>query len=229
MGMDAPNNDRKVPASLSGSGADIAVAAGGAAAGYIGVASVAAPIHGFTYPDPTRVSSIEATLRGSSQQQIADLLRYQQEGQHRETMAAAAAGLGPDVASLFVPNSPRYATTTERSTLVVNGLLQHQRELAQQWQQQQEEEKKQRGLADQQTQNEQSAQDVIKMPPSTGSVPQPEFFPSAPAQNGRDQSTNPSGRVDEMAALLAVSAQRRREEELALLLELSEPSKGVDV
>jgi hypothetical protein len=37
-----------------------------------------------------------------------------------------------------------------------------------------------------------------------------------------------TSRHDEMAALLAVSAQKRREEELAHLLELSK-TKGVDV
>jgi hypothetical protein len=196
------------------------------ATGYVGVPSVAAPIHGFACPDPTRISAIEATLRGSSQQQIADLLRYQQESQHRETLAAAATGLGPDVASLLIPNTPRYATTTERSTLVVNGLLQHQRELAQQWQLQQEE-LRQRGFVEQLPQNEQSQQEEIQMPLS--SFPQPEQVPHAPVHNGQDRSTNPSSRSDEMAALLAVSAQRRREEELALLLELSKPNKGVDV
>jgi hypothetical protein len=221
IGVDASNQDIKLPAILPGGGAGISVATEGMATGYIGVPSVAAPIHGFTGLYPSRVSAIEATLRGSSQQQIADLLRYQQESQHRETVAAAAVGLRPDMTSSFVQNAPLNAT--ERSTLVVNGLLQHERELAQQWRQQQEEEKEQNGLAE----NEQSQEVDINAPLS--SIPQPEQIPQAPGRNGLDQSTNVSNRSDEMAALLAVSAQRRREEELALLLELAKPNNGVDV
>lgn len=232
-GITSADHDKKLPAMMPGGGVTVPVAVGlqstgsiAAVAPSVGVGTVAPPIHGFTRPNSSHVSAIEATLRGSSQQQIADLLRFQQEGQHRETLAAAAAGLGPEMASLLAPSAPLYAST-DRSALVVNGLQQHQREVAAQQQQHGEEQRES-------TQSEPQGQQLkegpvlheVKRPPVP--VACPDQLPPASHQNGHDQTTGTSTRSDEMAALLAVSAQRRREEELALLLELSKP-KGVDV
>lgn len=228
-GVGASLHEQEAPTMLVGNGIGAPIVVGGStaessAAAAIGLSltPVAAPIHGFTGLESAQVSSIEAALRGTSHQQIADLLRYQHDNQYRETLAAAAAGLGPDVAPLLAPSAPLYATT-DRSTLVVNGLLQHQLEMAQQ--RQQEEEQKQ--ITEEGKQHGGSFrhhEDKITPPAETRS----EQIPPASLSNGHGPSNGTSSRSDEMAALLAVSAQRRREEELALLLELSKP-KGVDV
>ncbi|KAG7363195.1 HSF-type DNA-binding protein [Nitzschia inconspicua] len=216
---------QKLPVTMPGIGS---VAVGISAAG--GFAAVAPsdslprftpPLHGFTEPDPSRVSAIEATLRGSSQQH---LLRYQQESQHRETLATSNTELGPEVASRLAPNA-LISSRSDRSAMVVNGLLQYERELAEQQRQQQQQEEEQQTEGEYQRFGYPREQEV-KMPHS--SVPDPEEIPLASIQHRHVQSNGSSARSDEMAALLAVSAQRRREEELALLLELSKP-KGVDV
>ena len=248
----APHHGRKPPPAPvnGGTATSIPIAAGIAAASTLGVPGAATstgaplaaaaiapampPIHGFSSQDPPRISAIEATLRGGSQQQIADLIRYQQDSQHREALAAAAAaGLGPDTTSLLGSSTP-LVSTTDRSSLVVNGLLQHQREMAQQQQQQAQQELKTNGLtpemkqAPQVQEQEQHSGQSPSQNGSATSLPSQQTPP--PKQNGQAtagaRSTPP--RHDEMAALLAVSAQRRREEELALLLELSK-TKGVDV
>ena len=204
----------------------------GAPLGAPSIAPAMPPIHGFSSQDPPRISAIEATLRGGSQQQIADLIRHQQESQHREALAAAAAaGLGPDTTSLLGSSTP-LIPTTERSSLVVNGLLQHQREMAQK--QQAQEHSTTNGLIPemkQAPQEQEQLQHSGQSPSQNGHATSASSHqPPAPTQNGEAtagaRSTPP--RHDEMAALLAVSAQRRREEEMALLLELSK-TKGVDV
>ncbi|KAL3908042.1 MAG: hypothetical protein SGILL_008634, partial [Bacillariaceae sp.] len=216
-----------LPGAVTATGAPLAAAAAA-------IAPAMPPIHGFSSQDPPTISAIEATLRGGSQQQIADMIRYQQESQHREALAAAAAaGLGPDATSLLGSSTP-LIRTTDRSSLVVNGLLQHQREMAQQ-QQAQQQQLKTTGLTPEmkqapqvQEQKQHSGQSPSQDGNATSAASQQQ--PPTPKQNGEAtagaRSTPP--RHDEMAALLAVSAQRRREEELALLMELSK-TKGVDV
>jgi hypothetical protein len=112
----------------------------------------------------------------------------------------------------------------------MNGLLQHQLEQAQKEQQQQTNgqtlEIKQAPQVQEQTQHpgqEPSQEGIV----TSVQVAQP----PTPTLDGQGQATagaSMTSRHDEMAALLAVSAQKRREEELAHLLELSK-TKGVDV
>jgi hypothetical protein len=185
-------------------------------------AVVDVPTHGFSVRDPPRVSSIEANLRAAaSHQQIADFLRYQQESAAVSSVAAPSLEHSPMVSA-----SPYEYATTDRSSLVVSGLLRHEQEMA--LQQTQE---------DRQLQAFRSHNSHLKPPPSQAapSLTQEESTEGSPLsqREEREQSQStftepPVSHSDQMAALLSVSAQRRREEELALLLELSKP-KGVDV
>ena len=184
------------------------------------------PVHGFTtgIPDPARVSAIEAALRSNSQQQIVDILRLQQGSQQLGSPipgASMAAGV------------PMYAAETDRSSLVVNGLLQHQREVAQRQQEERDLAQRQLLLGEQQQQQHQQLSKASQQVAPQLSQEQETFTAQQELQAGQSQTqtSSASGGVtgsDHMAALLSVSAQRRREEELALLLELSKP-KGLDV
>jgi hypothetical protein len=166
------------------------------------------PVHGFTtvVRDSACVSAIEAALRSNSQQQIVDILRSRQGSQQ----------LGSPIPGSSMAGVPMYAGETDRSSLVVNGLLQHQREVAQQQQQQQQ----------QLSKSSQQVAPQLLLEQETSTAQQ-----RLQVGQSQAQTSSASGGVtgsDHMAALLSVSAQRRREEELALLLELSKP-KGLDV
>jgi hypothetical protein len=181
------------------------------------------PVHGFTtvVRDSACVSAIEAALRSNSQQQIVDILRSQQGSQQ----------LGSPIPGSSMDGVPMYAGETDRSSLVVNGLLQHQREVAQRQQEERELAERQLLLGEQQQQQQllKSSQQVapqLLLEQETSTAQQ-----GLQVGQSQAQTSSASGGVtgsDHMAALLSVSAQRRREEELALLLELSKP-KGLDV
>jgi hypothetical protein len=183
------------------------------------------PVHGFTtvVRDSACVSAIEAALRSNSQQQIVDILRSRQGSQQ----------LGSPIPGSSMAGVPMYAGETDRSSLVVNGLLQHQREVAQRQQEERELAERQLLLGEQQQQQQQQLSKSSQQVAPQLLLEQETSTAQQRLQVGQSQAqtSSASGGVtgsDHMAALLSVSAQRRREEELALLLELSKP-KGLDV
>jgi hypothetical protein len=201
-------------------------------------------------PGPTaNTAGIEASLQqGSSrQQQFADLIHYNTSQRRREMIRNAAIGLRPDI-SLAIVGAHIFATTSDTfNNIIVNDSLQRgqmsqnqQQQQQQQHQQQQQQPEQQQRQQQPQHQNHQQQHLQLSAHQEYQSQHQSQLLqqqhedahahtqqleqqlqtrPQSQPQEPRRRSSGSSG----LEALLSVSAQRRREEELALLLGPSDP------
>ena len=203
-------------------------------------------------PGPTaNTVAIEASLQeGSSrQQQVADLIHYHTSQRRREMIRNAAISLRPDL-SLAIVGAPRFATASNTfSNIIVSNSLQRgqmSQNQQQQQQQQQHEQLEQQQQQQQQPQHQNHQQQHLQLSAHqeyqsqhqsqllqqqhenthththtyTQQLEQQlQIRPQSQPQETRRRSSGSSG----LEALLSVSAQRRREEELALLLDPSDP------
>ena len=180
-------------------------------------------------PASTNNTTGEASLRGASrQQQFSDLINYHTSQRRREMIRNAAIGLRPDL-SLAVVGAPLFATASELSNNVGNyvGNNSSQRDRAVFQQQQQYQHQHQHHHVDAETHpqeqhiRQQQMYEYIQLEQQSQSQ-----LPSQDTIQSQRQSEEPRRRQlgnGGLDALLSVSAQRRREEELALLLGLSDP------
>ena len=145
-------------------------------------------------PEPISSNTVEATFQGpSSQQQIADLINYHKSQRRREMIRNAAIGLRPDL-SLAVVGAPLFATATDTSSDVAAGGLQE----------------------DQQSHNQQYQQHNVQLSTQQEHQQQPAHQSQSQTET-QSQPQEQRQRLSGLEALLSVSAQRRREEELILL------------
>jgi hypothetical protein len=162
---------------------------------------------------PTSTTTAETSFHGDSRQQFADLIQYHISEQRREMIRNAAIGLSPDL-SIAVVGTPVFATTVDTS----------QRDAGEEdLQRHQEEEYKQQEHAllprhqiEKQQKVEQREQICLLQQQQQERI-QLEQQP----QIDREQQPHRRSTSSGLEALLSVSAQRRREEELALLMGLS--------
>jgi len=194
-------------------------------------------------PGPTSTTAVEASLQGASgQQQSVDLIHYHTSQQRREMIRNAAIGLRPDL-SLAVVGAPLFATAFDTTENVVDSDLQRDQLVHNNQNQKQHEEQKQQIQQQPQHQNHQQRLQLlayqehqsqhqsqllqqhhehIQLEQQSQSQSQPlaqHTLPQSHPEEPRRRQSGSSG----LEALLSVSAQRRREEELALLLGLSDP------
>jgi hypothetical protein len=204
-------------------------------------------------PGPTaNTTAIEASLQqGSSrQQQFADLIHYHTSQRRREMIRNAAIGLRPDL-SLAIVGAPLFATASDTSNnIIVNDSIQrdqvslnhHQQQQHQQQQQQLELEQQQKQLEQQQPRHQNHQQQHLQLSAHqeyqsqllqrhhenthTNTHTQQREQQSQTRPQSQSQPEEARRRLSGSSgldALLSVSAQRRREEELALLLGPSDP------
>eukprot|EP00534_Pseudo-nitzschia_fraudulenta_P002055 CAMPEP_0201122042 /NCGR_PEP_ID=MMETSP0850-20130426/5769_1 /ASSEMBLY_ACC=CAM_ASM_000622 /TAXON_ID=183588 /ORGANISM="Pseudo-nitzschia fraudulenta, Strain WWA7" /LENGTH=347 /DNA_ID=CAMNT_0047388625 /DNA_START=347 /DNA_END=1390 /DNA_ORIENTATION=+ len=164
---------------------------------------------------PASATTTESSSYGDArQQQFADIIQYQTSQRRMEMIRKAAIGLSPDF-SLAIVGTPVYATATDTSQHNAGGDDQHQQKEGQTQQeharlptQQMEQQPSAEVLIHQQQQEEQSR--------STRQQQSQERMGLA-QQSQINREQQPRRKISGLEALLSVSAQRRREEELALL------------
>ena len=159
---------------------------------------------------PTTSATTETSFQGASRsEQFADLIQYHTSKERREMIRNAAIGLSPDL-SMAVVGTPVYTSATDTSQFTIgdNG---DQRLIEEPKHKKDQEERVESSLR-QQGEEEQSS--FLKHE----HIDLEEHLEVAQGQQRRRRNTS-SG----LEALLSVSAQRRREEELALLMKLSKP------
>ena len=203
-------------------------------AGNIATASPTSLLEAFV--DVSRSSSstttIEASPQGASsqQQQFADLIHYHTSQRRREMIRNAAIGLRPDL-SMTVLGAPLFATaaTTSHHSAgdedLQQGRLSDQQQQQQQEQSPQHQQQQHMQLPTQQLQHQQQEHQNVDMPihheQQQQSQSQTQFERQSKIEP-REQQSRRISTCSGLEALLSVSAQRRREEELALLLGLSD-------
>jgi len=154
-------------------------------------------------------TATETSFHGDSlqQQQFADLIQYHISDQRREMIRNAAIGLSPDL-SIAVVGTPVFATAADTSQCHAGeeDLQRHQQEYKQ--------------LPTHQIEGQQKVEDQERI--CLLQQQQERIQLKQQPQIDQEQQSHRRSTSSGLEALLSVSAQRRREEELALLTGLSD-------